>query len=140
MIRDFKKQDMDRIMELWLDANISAHGFIEREYWEKSYNTVKAMMPSALIYAYEEDNIVQGFVGLVDNYIAGIFVAQPCRSKGLGKKLLDYVKNKKYSLLLNVYKENNRAVKFYLREQFTFCKEQIDKNTGKIEWSMNWVK
>lgn len=131
---------MDRIMELWLDANISAHGFIEREYWEKNYDTVKAMIPSAIIYAYEKNNIIEGFVGLMDDYIAGIFVAQQFQSKGVGKKLLDYAKNKKDSLLLNVYKENNRAVNFYLREHFIVCKEQIDENTGKIEWSMGWVR
>lgn len=43
-------------------------------------------------------------------------------------------------LSLRVYKENIRAVKFYLREGFVVSTDQIDKNTGKIESVMNWVK
>lgn len=140
MIRDFKKQDLDRIMDLWLDTNISAHSFIDSEYWESNYDTVKTMMPNATIYLYEENDIIQGFVGLMDNYIAGIFVSQQVQSSGIGKKLLDYVKDKKATLSLNVYQENSRAVNFYLRESFAISNEQIDKNTGKIELSMNWVK
>lgn len=140
MIRDFKKEDIDRVMELWLDTNISAHSFIQSKYWKSNYDTVKAMMPGATIYVYEENNVVQGFVGLMDEYIAGIFVSQHVQSKGFGKKLLDYAKDKKGALSLSVYKENIRAVNFYLREDFTVSNEQIDKNTGKIELNMNWVK
>ncbi len=140
MIRDFKKQDLDRIMDLWLDTNISAHSFIDSEYWESNYDTVKTMMPNATIYLYEENDIIQGFVGLMDNYIAGIFVSRQVQSSGIGKKLLDYVKDKKATLSLNVYQENSRAVNFYLREGFVISNEQIDENTGKIELSMNWVK
>lgn len=140
MIRDFKKQDLDRIMDLWLDTNISAHSFIDSEYWESNYDTVKTMMPNATIYLYEENDIIQGFVGLMDNYIAGIFVSRQVQSSGIGKKLLDYVKDKKTTLSLNVYQENSRAVNFYLRESFVISNEQIDENTGKIELSMNWVK
>lgn len=140
MIRDFKKQDIDRVMELWLDTNISAHSFIESEYWKSNYDTVKAIMPSATIYIYEEDNVVQGFVGLMDDYIAGIFVSQHVQSNGIGKTLLDYAKDKKDVLSLSVYKENIRAINFYLREGFTVSNEQIDENTAKLELNMNWTK
>lgn len=140
MIRAFKKQDLDRIMELWLDINILAHSFIESEYWTSNYNTVKSMMPNATIYIYEENDSIQGFIGLMDNYIAGIFLSQQLQSNGIGKELLDYVKNKKDTLSLNVYKQNNRAVNFYLREHFVITNEQIDENTGEFEFSMNWIK
>ena len=127
-------------MELWLDTNILAHSFIQGEYWKSNYDTVKAMMPSATIYVYEENNVVQGFIGLIDGYIAGVFVSHDFQSKGVGKKILDYAKDKKDILSLSVYKENVRAVNFYLRECFTVFNEQIDENTGELELNMNWVK
>lgn len=140
MIRDFNKQDIDRIMEVWLDTNISAHKFIESEYWKSNYDAVKAIMPSATIYVYEENTTIQGFIGLMDSYIAGIFVSQKFQSKGIGKALLDYAKDKKDALSLNVYQENDGAVRFYLREGFAIANEQMDENTGKTELSMSWVK
>ncbi len=40
-----------------------------------NFDMVKQMLPSAYIYVYEENNIIKGFIGIVEqNYIAGIFV------------------------------------------------------------------
>jgi putative acetyltransferase len=140
MIRDFEKQDLDKVMELWLETNISAHSFIEKKYWIENFEVVKNIMPNANIYIYEETDVIQGFAGLMDNYIAGIFVSEKLQSKGIGEKLLDYIKSKYSQLSLNVYKNNERAVKFYLREGFLISNEQVDKNTGEIELEMRWEK
>lgn len=140
MIREFRNQDLDRIMELWLNTNISAHNFIKEEYWKSNLDEVKLMMPKAEVYVYEENGNIQGFVGLMNDYIAGIFVLSQYQSKGIGKMLLDYIKKKRDRLDLTVYKENDKAVRFYLRENFAIEKEQVDENTGKIELKMSWVE
>ena len=54
MIRSFKFQDIDSIMELWLKTNISTHSFIKDQYWEGNFGIVKEVMPRATIYIYEE--------------------------------------------------------------------------------------
>lgn len=41
---------------------------------------------------YEQDKKIQGFVGMMDDYLAGIFVDKKCRSMGTGKALLECVK------------------------------------------------
>ena len=33
MVRDFQAEDLNRIMELWLETNIQAHDFIKKSYW-----------------------------------------------------------------------------------------------------------
>lgn len=138
MIRKFKEEDIEDIMKLWLKTNISAHDFIDSDYWKNNYDAVKEMMPNASIYVYEENDLIQGFVGLMDGYIAGIFVSKQLQSKGLGKELLDYAKSNNSKLFLNVYKKNKRAVDFYLREGFLVSSEKEDENTGEIELSMHW--
>ncbi|MGH2242524.1 GNAT family N-acetyltransferase, partial [Enterococcus faecalis] len=50
--------------------------------------------------------------------IHGIFVSDEMQSCGIGKLLLDYIKNKKVRLRLNVYQKNTRALSFYQREEF----------------------
>lgn len=140
MIRNFEMQDLDKIMNLWLDTNISTHFFIDSEYWKGNYNVVKEMMPDTSIYIYEDGETIKGFIGLTDNYILGIFVLQQVQSKGIGRKLLDCVKSKKDKLSLSVYKKNNRAINFYLREGFVISDEQIDENTREVEFSMTWVR
>ena len=95
-------------------------------------------MPEATLYVYEV-NTIKGFIGLSGNYIAGIFVETDSQSKGIGKGLLDYVRERNKELILHVYKKNKRAVNFYLREGFVIDSEQMDKNTNEIELVMKWV-
>ena len=52
--------------------------------------------------------------------------------------LLDYVKDKKVSLRLNVYQKNARAISFYQREGFTIQCEDLDEATGEKEYTMLW--
>lgn len=33
MIRPFKLEDLDTVMQIWLGTNISAHPFIAASYW-----------------------------------------------------------------------------------------------------------
>lgn len=138
MIRDFMTTDIDRVMQLWLDTNVKAHNFIESRYWRDNFGLVKEMMPNSTIYVYEENAEIQAFIGLIGSFVAGIFVSGDFQSKGIGKLLLDYLKSKQSELSLCVYKKNNRALHFYLREGFIISKELVDENTGEIELHMKW--
>ena len=96
------------------------------------------MLREAELYVWEDEGGVQGFVGLDGDYIAGIFVRDGARSRGIGKTLLDLAKSLRSSLTLNVYQRNSRAVSFYLREGFSLRSESVDENTGETEYLMGW--
>ena len=142
MIREFRENDLDIIMQIWVDTNIQAHNFIPKEYWINNYDMVKGMLPQAEVYVYEDDetNQIDSFIGLADDYIAGIFVRNGVQSKGIGKQLLDYMKCIKPSLSLSVYEKNTRAVCFYQREKFMVQSETVDENTNEKEFVMSWCR
>lgn len=127
-------------MKIWLKTNIAAHDFIPEDYWLGNYDMVKKMLPDATVFIYDENHVITGFIGLIENYIAGIFIDANNQSKGTGKALLDYAKKTHSELSLEVYKKNPRAVKFYLREGFSVSNEKTDNNTGESELTMNWTK
>ncbi len=140
MIRELQKTDIDTVSQIWLDANRDAHDFIPAEYWENNFLPVKKMLLQAEVYVYmdERKNRIAGFVGLDQEYIAGIFVRKEARSGGIGKALLDFVKEKKQELTLNVYRKNERAVRFYEREGFQIIDRTVDKSTDEKEYLMKW--
>lgn len=142
MIRKFKEDDLNTVMQIWFDTNIKAHHFISRQYWIDNYEMVKDILPKKEIYVYEDDNTnqINGFIGLMDNYIAGIFVNKNNQSRGIGKQLLDYVKEIKETLNLSVYQKNIRAISFYQREQFVIQFEHIDNDNNEKEFIMIWSK
>lgn len=140
MIRKIKAADLDMVAQIWLDTNLKAHDFIPPEYWKGNYDTVKAMISQAEVYVYTDEDKAQilGFIGLAEDYIAGIFVRGEAQSRGIGKALLDHAKRGKRKLTLNVYAKNTGAVRFYQREGFRIAEEDTAEDTGEKEYLMCW--
>ena len=138
MIREFQRDDINKVADIWLDTNIKAHNFIPAEYWKSNFKSVKEALLLAEVYVYEYDTEIQGFIGLNDEYVEGIFVSGEMQSQGIGKILLNYAKDKRNKLLLNVYQKNARAISFYKREEFEIQHSGLDEATGEKDYVMTW--
>ena len=142
MIRKFETQDLDAVMQIWLHGNLDAHAFIAASFWTEHFEMVRDLPPQAELYVHENENTgqIDGFIGLTENHIEGIFVAKAARSKGIGKALLEYAKSRKPCLTLSVYQKNERALAFYRHEQFVVQSEGIDEDTNEAEIQMLWTR
>lgn len=137
-IKKFEAFDIDEVMQLWLECNLEVHHFIDKSYWLNNYKMVKKMILNSEIYVYKSEKRIIGFAGLLEKYIAGIFVDKNYRSKGIGRQLITYLKERHKQLSLTVYQKNQLAINFYLKEDFRIVKEQIEKNTKEIELIMEY--
>ena len=138
MIRELRKVDINKVAEIWLDTNIKTHYFISAQYWKSNFELVKELLFQATVYVYEDKQEIQGFIGLSNEYIEGIFVSAEMQSQGIGKILLNYVKGKRNKLILNVYQKNTRAISFYQREGFEIQYSGLDEATGEKDYVMAW--
>ena len=138
MIRVLQKADIERVVDIWLDTNLKAHYFIPGQYWKDNIDLLKEMLPQAEVYVYENDCQIEGFIGLNDEYVEGIFVSGEMQSQGIGKILLNYAKDKRNKLHLNVYQKNARAISFYKREGFEIQHSGLDEATGEKDYVMTW--
>ncbi|MBY0754994.1 N-acetyltransferase [Clostridium sardiniense] len=129
-------------MKIWVESTIKSHDFIDENYWIESQDIVRnKYIPISKTYIYKEDNIIKGFISILNNnFIGGLFVANDSQGQGIGRELVDTVKNELNSLTLNVFKENVRALKFYKREGFEIVSESIDSATLKEEILMKWKR
>lgn len=129
-------------MQIWLHGNLDAHAFIAASFWTEHFEMVRDMLPQAELYVHENEDTrqIDGFIGLTENHIEGIFVAKSARSKGIGKALLEYAKSRRPRLTLGVYQKNERALAFYRREQFAIHSEGIDGDTNEAEIQMLWTR
>jgi len=62
MIREFQRDDINKVADIWLDTNIKAHNFIPAEYWKSNFKSVKEALLLAEVYVYEYDTEIQGFI------------------------------------------------------------------------------
>ena len=142
MIRKFETQDLGTVMQIWLHGNLNAHAFIAASFWRGHFEMVRDLLLQAELYVHENEvpRQIDGFIGVTENHIEGIFVAKAARSKGIGKALLDYVKSRRPRLDLSVYQKNERALAFYRREQFVVQSEGIDEDTNEADIQMLWTR
>ena len=142
MIRKFETRDLDTVMQIWLHGNLDAHAFIAASFWTEHFEMVRDMLPQAELYVHENEDTrqIDGFIGLTENRIEGIFVAKAARYKGIGRALLEYAKSLKSRLTLSVYQKNERALAFYRGEQFVVQSEGIDGDTNEAEIQMLWTR
>ena len=127
MIRRMGKGDLDAVAAIWLDANREAHDFIPAAYWLGHFEEVRTALARAEVWGFETEARaeISGFIGLLGDYIAGIFVRREARSGGVGRQLLDHVKTSRGQLRLQVYRKNLRAAAFYRR--------------GSVSWRRAWI-
>ena len=115
MIRALRPEDLDQVMQIWLNANLEAHCFLPESYWCDHMEEVRAALPAAQVFVYQDWEGLQGFAGLTGDYLAGLFVRRAAR-----------------------YRENSPAVRFYQREGFAIRAAEREENTGREEYHMEW--
>ena len=136
MIRLAEQQDLDRIMEIWLEGNLQAHDFVDPAYWTGCLQEVREAIAQADVWVWDDSGRVEAFAGMVEHYLAGLFVSGAQRGKGIGSLLLEYIKEQRFPLTLHVYSRNAGAVQFYERHGFGTISEYIDLETGQPEREM----
>ena len=142
MIRKFREEDTVKVMTIWTKGNFEAHSFIDKDYWLLNFNKVKdEYLKRAETYVYVEDDIIKGFISLLNNnFIGALFIRKEYRRQGIGRKLINFVKDKYDKLELQVYEKNVNAMLFYASLGFVNKKIQIDDNTNEKEYVMEWDK
>lgn len=134
------EKQRDRVLDLWLQTNITTHDYIASDYWQKMRPVVAEMMADATIYVYWQDKQIVGFMGLMDTYVAGIFVDADYQNHGIGTQLIQYGQTIKPTLDLSVYELNETAWRFYERQGFRIVSENIDETVGQLEYQMHWTR
>ena len=139
MIRAFQSADADEVMRIWLSGNQDAHTFIPKAYWCSHFTEVQQALLQAQVFVYETDGVIQGFVGMMQGYIAGIFVDKNYRSCGIGKQLLTYVKQKYDTLSLKVYRKIQKQLHFIIERDFSSAQKEWTRH-GEKEYTMLWER
>lgn len=131
-------ENLAELIPIWLKGNIEGHNFIEQEYWESQLPLVSKLLPAATLFVEEQAGTIVGFLGLQENYIAGLFVLKEFRCLGIGQALLNYAKTQRSQLNLSVYQKNTGACQFYQKNGFKLIAEELDQSTQEIELQLSW--
>ncbi|MGF1800374.1 N-acetyltransferase [Vibrio gigantis] len=140
MIREYSAADTETVLDIWLTASIKAHNFMAPDFWESQVGNMRDIyLPASRTYVFQVDGEVRGFYSLYEGTLAAIFVSSQHQGCGIGKQLMRHAKLECPNLSLNVYKENQATIEFYLSQGFEIVTEQADEHTGHQEYTMYLV-
>lgn len=139
-VRPAVPEDLPRVLDIWYEANCQTHSWIPQAYWQEKRPLVKALLPQAQLFVWEEAGQVEGFLGLQEDYLAGVFVRPGQQGRGIGRCLLRQAMAVRDHLTLDVYEQNPRARAFYLRLGFVPAGRSLDEETGQWQETLGWRK
>ena len=155
IIREATLEDIPEVAKLHIDSwNKTYKGIIEQEYLDNMKNNLdkriermqnefnlRKMIVVILdneIVAFSEFTLTNEFSKDldIDCELCGLYIKNEYLGKGIGSKVFDYVKsifvkNNKKKMGLWCVKENNNAIKFYIRKGGTQVKEKPFTLAGK---------
>ena len=139
MIRKITNDDLTNVMTIWVKGNFKGNSFIEKDYWLEIYNETKEKFMNVYdTYVFVEENVIKGFVSIKDKEIKAIYVSPSFIRNGIGKKLINFCKNKYETLILEVYEKNINAILFFFFLCFKNKKIDIEKVHNEKIFIMEW--
>ena len=127
-IREYAKNDENRIIDIWVKSNALAHPFLPPEFVSKVKKDMREIyLPNTKSWVYEEKGTIVGFISMIENEI--------------GTQLVDFVSIYHEDLEVEVFEKNNIGRKFYAKYGFLFMKEYFheeSKNTIlRLKYTVN---
>jgi len=111
--------DRERVLEIWLAASRAAHPFLGEATLQRQLKLVSDVyLVDADTRVAVVDDRVQGFIGLLDAFIGGLFVAPEAHQLGIGRALILDAAATRGALTVEVYAQNQGALGFYAAQGF----------------------
>ncbi|HPQ67934.1 MAG TPA: GNAT family N-acetyltransferase [bacterium] len=137
MIRDYRDEDLGRVMDIWLAASRVGHPFLSEEQLAKDrQEIIEHAIPEARQWLYENEGEIVGFIALIGEHIGGLFVDPAYHRQGIGRALVNHARGMYERLTVNVFRDNRNGIAFYEGVGFAFVREQISEYFGLPEWVM----
>lgn len=141
-IRKMEASESYEILDLWMRSFTAGHPFIEDNFWQKYYNSVKeSYVNEKDTYVYVYDNKIVGFISVaVDGTVKGIYVDPKYHNQRVGTKLARFIQDKYMSLNMEIYKKNRKALSYATYLGFLIVGANMKEENGEICYRLSWSR
>ena len=128
MIREYKKNEVHKILEVINDASLKYKGVIPDNCWHEPYipeqELIGEISDGVHMFGYNHNNKLICVIGVQEVkdviLIRHAYTLTSYQGKGIGSTLLDYLlkKNQKSRLLVGTWRKAEWAIRFYKKFDF----------------------
>ena len=141
MIRNFKESDIHDIETVYEKSNNALSLNVTPDFFKKDKKKfVTSTIRSCKNSVYEHKGKVVGVVSSSADCIEGLFVLPEFWGRGIGTELLNSAMSGKDELFLQVYADNERAVRFYKKNGFEISGSGVCQMTSLPYFEMRKVR
>jgi putative acetyltransferase len=131
MIRKYEDKDLAGLLDVWYEASLVATPFLDEAFLAQERENIEQLyIPRTQPWVYEAAGQVVGFISVFDDEVGGLFVYPDWQRKGIGKALMDKVRESHETLELEVFADNGNARGFYEHYGFVAFKEYFHESSG----------
>jgi len=115
IIRQAIAADHPMLIDIWLRAVRATHHFLQASDIDALLPQLRDVyLPAVELWvAVDPDDKPLGFIGLNENHVEMLFIEPDRRGQGIGRALLDFCRNTRDTLSVDVNEQNPQAVGFY---------------------------
>lgn len=131
-IRKYRDSDEEEVLSSWENASRLAHPFLTEDLIAATRKNIPILLlPKADTWVYDHKGIVIGFICLIGNEVAALFVQPEFHGTGTGRALVDKARELHGDLEVEVFEINSIGLRFYLKYGFATLLEKIHEVTGQ---------
>ena len=137
MIKEYKKKDINKILNIINDASLKYKGVIPNNCWHEPYMSedelIDEISDGVHMFGYHDNNKLISVIGIQEvkdaTLIRHAYTLTSHQGKGMGSSLLEYLlkKNQKSRLLVGTWRKAEWAIQFY--KKFGFIIHSKDQST-----------
>jgi len=137
LIKEYKKKDINKILNIINDASLKYKGIIPNNCWHEPYMSedelIDEISDGVHMFGYHDNNKLISVIGIQEvkdaTLIRHAYTLTSHQGKGIGSSLLEYLlkKNQKSRLLVGTWRKAEWAIQFY--KKFGFIIHSKDQST-----------
>tara|TARA_B110001454_G_C12478462_1_gene333315 strand:+ start:147 stop:629 length:483 start_codon:yes stop_codon:yes gene_type:complete len=137
LIKEYKKKDISKILNIINDASLKYKGVIPNNCWHEPYMSedelIDEISDGVHMFGYHDNNKLISVIGIQEvkdaTLIRHAYTLTSYQGKGIGSALLKYLlkKNQKSRLLVGTWRKAVWAIRFY--KKFGFIIHSKDQTT-----------
>jgi len=137
LIKEYKKKDINKILNIINDASLKYKGVIPNNCWHEPYMSedelIDEISDGVHMFGYHDNNKLISVIGIQEvkdaTLIRHAYTLTSHQGKGIGSSLLEYLlkKNQKSRLLVGTWRKAEWAIQFY--KKFGFIIHSKDQST-----------
>ncbi|MCL1668297.1 GNAT family N-acetyltransferase [Elizabethkingia ursingii] len=131
LIREANSEDYGDVIRVWEASVRATHHFLDPEDITFYKSIIPEALPQVKLFIYEIEGQAAGFMGISGNTLDMLFVDPDYRRKGIGSKLFQYAQSAFKISRVDVNKQNQQAVDFYLKTGFVQTGRRATDDFGK---------